>query len=488
MRTIIINSQRRNVVAGIVLAGVMWIVPGVAAAHDYTVSVDSSLRRLSVEARFARLVHEIRADSDVARQFLDHATDCAGAAKFKASGRRLRVPQSGLRCLNYQVDLQAAAIVSRTRLQLDPANIVVSPALWMWRPPLDGDDEIRVRFELPEGIGVSVPWTPVDVVSNSYSIGASPRSGDAIAVFGDFAATTERVAGVDLRIAILRSGNDIEIDPLIDWVRATAENIALVYGRFPNPAARVVLIPVTNSPWGGDSAVPFGRVVRDGGETIELLINESRPIDEYYAEWTPTHEFSHLMLPYLKREQRWVSEGFATYYQNILLARAGQYSATEAFEKLVAGLERGRDSAPHLSPNEASVDGIRNARMKIYWSGVSLALMADVELRRRSEGKESLDTVLGKLQRCCLPSDHRWTGPELFAKLDTLVDEPLFLDLYRRYADAAGFPDARPALEELGVRHSRDSVRLSDDATLAWIRHDLVRVRTASDPAVSAPQ
>jgi len=464
------------------------ILPGPGAAHDYTIAVDSSLQRLSVVARFSGPVDVIRADSSYARRFLDRATDCSGRRILKTSGRRLRVPQGGVHCLKYEVDLRAAATVSRMQTLLDPANVVVSPTLWMWRPPLQGDDEIRVRFELPAGINVSVPWQRIDAASNRYSFGASPRSGDAIAVFGDFASATERVAGANLRIVVLRSGNAIEISPLIDWVRATAENVALAYGRFPNPAARVVLIPVTDNPWGGDSAIPFGRVVRDGGETIELLINEHHPIDEYYDEWTPTHEFSHLLLPYLKREQRWIAEGFATYYQNVLLARAGRYSAEQAWEKLVAGLERGRDSAPNLSPNEAAADGIRNARMKIYWSGVALALMADAELRRRSDGAESLDSVLGRLQQCCLPSDHSWTGRELFAKLDTLVAEPLFLDLYRQYADTPGFPDARPLLEQLGVRSSRQSVRLSNDAPLAWIRRDLVNVPADRDTAASAPQ
>lgn len=470
------------------LTGVIAVLPAIAAANDYVISVDSALRRLSVEARFSSPVNEIRADSAAARQFLARATDCSGTREIKASGRRLQIPRGGLRCLRYAVDLQAAAQASPLRARLDPANIVVSPALWMWRPPLSGDDEIHVRFELPDSVNVSVPWQRIDAASNSYTFGASPRSGDATAVFGDFVSTTERVAGAELRIAVLRSDQDIATGPLIAWVRATAENIALAYGRFPNPAARVVLIPVAGSPWGGDAAIPFGRVVRDGGETIELLINERRPVHEYYSEWTPTHEFSHLMLPYLQREQRWVSEGFATYYQNLLLARSGQYTDRQAWEKLVTGLERGRESAPNLSPNEAAVDGIRNARMKIYWSGVSLALMADVELRRRSDSAESLDTVLGRLQQCCLPSNRSWSGPELFAKLDTLVDDPLFMDLYRRYADTPGFPDANPLLEELGVGYAGDALKFSDNSALAWIRRDLVAVRAARDAAVQAPQ
>ena len=485
MRTIIINRQRRILVA-FALASVAGSLPGFAATHDYAISVDAAMQRLTVVARFSGPVTEVRADSEYARQFLEHASACTADEELRARGRRLRLPGDGLQCLRYEVDLQAAARVSRTRTLLDPANIVVSPTLWMWRPRLYRDDEIRVRFELPDGVDVSVPWKPLHTGDYDYAFGPSPRSGDAIAVFGDFESTTERVAGVDLRITVLRSGNDTDLPALIDWVRATAENVALAYGRFPNPDARVVLIPVGSSPWGGNSAIPFGRVVRDGGETIEILINERRPIREYYEEWTPTHEFSHLMLPYLGREQRWVSEGFATYYQNVLLARAGQYTEREAWEKLVAGLERGRNSAPNLSPNEAASDGIRDARMKIYWSGVSLALMADVELRRRSRGAESLDTVLGRLAHCCLPSDHRWSGPELFRKLDTLLDEPLFMDLYRRYADTPGFPDATPLLAKLGVTDARGRVRLSDTAEFAAIRRALTGPHAHRDRPVSA--
>ena len=119
------------------------------------------------------------------------------------------------------------------------------------------------------------------------------------------------------------------------------------------------------------------------------------------------------MLPYIKTRYRWVSEGFASYYQNVLLARAGQYTEQRAWQKLWEGFERGRKSRPELSANGAARTGIRAATMKIYWSGAAIALLADVELRRRSNGAESLDMVLDRLAQCCLPSDRAWSGPEL---------------------------------------------------------------------------
>ena len=108
--------------------------------------------------------------------------------------------------------------------------------------------------------------------------------------------------------------------------------------------------------------------------------------------------------------------------------------------------------------------------MKIYWSGAALALMADIELRQRSDGEQSLDAVLDRLQHCCLPSQRTWSGPELFERLDSLAGIAVFMPLYERYANQPGFPNTRDALSRLGVEMREGSVRLAPDAELARIR------------------
>jgi len=282
--------------------------------------------------------------------------------------------------------------------------------------------------------------------------------------------TEAEIPGATLRIEVLPPVDDKKAAEIVEWLKSVGGNVSLVYGRFPNPSTRVVVIPTGSRTWGGDRPVPFGRVTRDGDETVELYVNAERPIEEFYSDWTATHEFSHLMLPYVRSRHKWISEGFASYYQNVLMSRAGQYSARQAWTKLYEGFARGRASRPKLSPNDAAASGVRRARMKIYWSGAAIALLADVELRERSAGRESLDVVLDRLQQCCLPSERRWSGPELFAKLDSLVDEAVFMPLYRRHADKAGFPEVRPLLQRLGVEIAGDDVTLIHDAELASIR------------------
>ena len=280
----------------------------------------------------------------------------------------------------------------------------------------------------------------------------------------------KQIEGATLNIEVRQPVDAEKAQEIIEWVRSTALTVNQTYGRFPNPAPRIIVIPTKNSAWGGDSAVIFGRVTRRDQETIELFVNPDRPIEEYYSDWTATHEFSHLMLPLLSQRYRWISEGFATYYQNILMSRAGRYTPEMAWQLMIEGFERGARSRPELSPNDAAEDGIRQARMKVYWSGAAIALMADIELRQRSNGEESLDTVLGKLQACCLPSKRRWSGDALFKKLDSFLETPVFMPLYRQYANEEGFPDTGPLLAELGIELTDNGVVFDDGKSLSAIR------------------
>jgi len=467
----------------------LWILAGlllcaataIPAEHRYRVSVSLALDRMDVEARFGDDVTQLSARDRGAGSFLLEARDCTTGAALERRGRRLAIGD-GVDCVAYRIDLAQASAGDRRNRVLDDESLVVSPAHWLWRPPLTPGVTLRVDFELADGMRVALPWEPLDASGNRYRLRRSPESAYAPAVFGRFDYAVLSVPGARLRVALPSSRSAIDRSVVLAWLEAAATDVSLAYGRFPNPSPLVVVIPAsTEGRWRSTSAVPFGRVIRDGGEAIELFVDPGRPLPDYLGDWTATHEFSHLMLPYLERDARWVSEGFAQYYQNVLMARSGSYTPTEAWQKILAGLARGEASGPELSPNEAAAMR-RGARMKVYWSGAALALIADVELRRRSGGTETLDDVLDRLQRCCLPSSRSWTGEEFFARLDALLDEPLFLPLYRNYADRPGFPDTGRIVDDLGIVAAGDGLHFDQSAELARVRDDITR----PDPGVSA--
>jgi len=457
------------------LCGMACVAGNAAAAaapviHEYTVSVDESLKLLRVEARFSRPVNQVSARSRDADEFLLEVRDCDNDHPIENRGRRMLLPSEGIGCMRYTVDLERAAKEHRYSELLARDNIIVSTSYWMWRPAVRDDTRIRIEFRLPEKIAVSVPWRRLGPEGNVYELSESPESSNAPVVFGDLDYRELDVPGATLRVTLVRGLEGMDNDSIVRWIDATATDVSLAYGRFPNPSPQVVVIPVGGSRRNSRSAVPFGRVIRDGGETVELQVDQTQPLENLLSDWTATHEFSHLMLPYVDRRHRWISEGFAQYYQNVLLTRSGAYDDLYAWQKIYAGLERGRQSRPDLSPNGAAAGGARSGLMKVYWTGAAIALLADVQLRERSGGRESLDDVLDKFQACCLPSDRIWTGPELFAKFDELAASPVFMPLYRQYADTVGFPHTSELLGRLGLAVNDGKIEILADAELHAIR------------------
>ena len=62
------------------------------------------------------------------------------------------------------------------------------------------------------------------------------------------------------------------------------------------------------------------------------------------------------------------------------------------------------------------------------------------------------------------------------AKLDSLISTPVFMPLYRQYADTVGFPDASDLLERLGVHITDDIVELKNGTELTAIRSEITKL------------
>lgn len=463
-----------NLVAGMLLAGPAAAGPAAAgqavAVHNYVVTVDADLATLHVDASFDGIVDSVTARSRSAGNYLNTFRNCADSEIIRMRNRRMILPAGGIECMSYSVDLRAAAAAQRHNRALADDNRVVSPAYWLWRPEVTGQTGIHLRFDLPEGVAVSVPWEPIAGKPHTYRITQSPESAYAPVAFGRFNDYRMDVPGATLRISMMRATTPMNDAAVLQWLEAAATDVSLAYGKFPNPSPQVVIIPVADSTDSGQHAVQRGRVIRDGGESIKFFIDQHQPAQVLLDDGTATHQFTHLMLPYVGRQQRWIAEGFAQYYQTVLSARSGAYDDLQAWQRLFDGFEGGRRSRPQLSPNEASAGRASDTTMKIRWSGAALALMADVALREHSGGNETLDDVLERLQSCCLPSERAWSGPELFATLDSLSGTPVFMPLYRRYADTSGFPDTRPLFDRLGLTIDEGRVRIRRNAALTGIR------------------
>jgi len=398
----------------------------------------------------------------------------------------------GPRVLWYGVDL--GSVVERRRMRsgyaVGDARLSWS-GTWLWRPRA-GLAGSTIRFQHEPGWGVSAPWPLVSRGADEtvYRFDATPADWSNLVAFGPFTPRIIAAPGGNLRVAVLGagqknvqgSGSEGYEAKMDRWIRSTVDAVTSIHGRLPMPSTQVLVVPIER----GSGPVPWAQVQRGGGTAVHLFVRPEHSIESFVGDWTASHEFSHLFHPYFGGAGRWLAEGLASYYQNVSRARAGQLSELEALKKLHAGFGRGRRDAG-LTLRQAT-RRIREGRyMRVYWSGAAIALIADLELRQRSDGRQSLDTVLADFAACHLPSDRLWKPEEFLARLDQLAGGDLFGDLHRRYIDSERFPDLDGAYAALGLTVDGGVLHVSAVPRASSLRGELlgpVPARFASCPSV----
>jgi hypothetical protein len=388
-----------------------------------------------------------------------------------------RVPDD--RCLDWAVDLGDLADGtdwnSATRIG---DALVVSPRLLLWRqaePYRSGD--LELRFELPPGVEVSAPWRRVSAPGAApvFRLGATAPSWPATLLLGRFERREFEVGGARFELALTAAPARIEAARVQRWVEQGARAVAGVIGRFPVERVQLLVVPVHDA----HEAVPDAVTARGGGAAIHAKLHAGASDAALRRDWVIVHELAHFLLPFVDRRDAWLSEGFASYYQHVLRARSGALTPEAGWRALLDGLARGdRGTRPGITLRDAAHAPGANT-MRIYWSGAALALHADVELRRRSGGRESLDTVLARFVACCREPDRSWRATELLGELDRLSGTTLFSTWHAEHIHSAFFPNLRPLYAELGIAGTPDAPRFGT-AVLSGIREELMRPRAAA--------
>jgi len=273
----------------------------------------------------------------------------------------------------------------------------------------------------------------------------------------------EQLLTVDVHFSLFGSRRD----DVLAWVESTADALAGVYGRWPRDEWRVKVRPITLF---GSDPVPWAQVTRGDPDTVTFYINARASKEQLIANWTAYHELSHLLIPYRGWGDMWFSEGLACYYQNLLQARHGVFDEQEMWQQLQDGFVRGRNNKrPDLSLAELSPKlHETRSHMRVYWTGALYFLRADVELRRRSGGEQSLDTVLAQLNACC--ADRALSVPEMVRRLDGMIDYPLFQPLYEEITLSKQIPEFESLYQELGIVSDNEQVELVEGHPMTGIR------------------
>jgi predicted metalloprotease with PDZ domain len=130
---------------------------------------------------------------------------------------------------------------------------------------------------------------------------------------------------------------------------------------------------------------------------------------ELFHTWNVKNIRPKEMLPYRYNTENYattgyVYEGITTYYGDLMLYRSGIFSDTDYFRTLTQQVQKHLDNHGRFNYSVAQssydtwldgyVPGVPNRKVSIYTEGCLLAFIADIQIRKQTRNKASLDNVM----------------------------------------------------------------------------------------------
>jgi predicted metalloprotease with PDZ domain len=232
---------------------------------------------------------------------------------------------------------------------------------------------------------------------------------------------------------------------------------------------------LTLNPWIGRPAKEYERVIEVTSHEFFHLWNVKRIHPKVLGPFDYDREVYTKLL--------WVMEGVTSYYDDLFCCRAKLYDAKRYLKKIAEAVQRFREkpSRKRQSLTQSSFDtwlwrykadgNIVNRMMSYYEKGGLVGLCLDLEIRRRTRNRRSLDDVMR----------HLWTG---YAKEGRTLEEDEFLpvvervsgvrfgDFFAKYVDGTAEVPFESFLRVAGLELRREAAKADGEKEpdrAAWL-------------------
>lgn len=248
-------------------------------------------------------------------------------------------------------------------------------------------------------------------------------------------------------------------EEIVRWVEASARILAAHVGGYPSSRVLVNVLPQP-----GRGGVVFGRVIGGGGPSVIVLVGEHTSPVQLYRHWILVHELIHTGTPFVRDRGGWLMEGFATYAEPVLRARAGWIAPEAVWAEFVDGMPRGLHAMGQGGLGRTRGGG------GVYWGGALFMLLADVGLRQATAGAFGLQDCLAALAEAGATPALRWTVDATLATCDRASGTRVMTELADRHRAGTEPMELERLWRDLGIQPAGEGVVLRDDAPLAAIR------------------
>ena len=203
---------------------------------------------------------------------------------------------------------------------------------------------------------------------------------------------------------------------------------------------------------------------------IRIRVGAAATESDFNEDWVLVHEMTHLAFPSLPDRHDWLEEGLAIYVEAVARAQAGELRAETVWKGFMDGMPNGQPG-----PGDRGLDRTHTWG-RTYWGGAMFCLLAEVEIRRRTDNRRGLQDAL----RAILAEGNMETVSTiepLLAIGDRAVGAPVLTELYGRMKDQPAPTDLEALWRRLGIERDGRTVRFDDEAPEAEIRRAITRPR-----------
>jgi hypothetical protein len=280
----------------------------------------------------------------------------------------------------------------------------------------------------------------------------------AYAAFGHLRVHELEEGGVELA---LMPGPSQADDALVAWVDAAARAVQGFYGRPPARRLLVLAHPTRGS------SVGFGTTMGHSGAAIAIEVGVESSPAALAHDWILVHEMVHTALPDLEGPQHWLEEGLATYIEPLVRKRVGTRTNEDIWAEWVDQMPNGLPAVGDRGLDATPTWG------RTYWGGALFCLVADVEIRRRTDNKRSLGDALRGVLAAGGSIAESWPVERVLDVGDAATGVPVLREQYERMAHAPAPVDLPALWKSLGVSLHGDKVVFDDTAPLAAVRRGI---------------
>lgn len=218
-----------------------------------------------------------------------------------------------------------------------------------------------------------------------------------------------------------------EEEKLQTWIETVVEANTRVLGQYPFD----IWFSFHKSD-NEDKPVTFGHTDRGEIQGVQFYVCADYSLEEFLENWTAPHEISHLSIPFCGKNNKWFSEGYATYLSRQTLIEMGYMTHAEFDSMYLSKIHGFMDAycsttKTHLEVSDSLLEHYNYPGM--YWGSSSFFITADRQLTEKHD-MHFIDVVKAYQENGRAEDE---SLKAVITSFDRIIDDSIFESLMKTY-------------------------------------------------------